>query len=104
MGVVRILFGKYFFVMLFVFLLYLVIVLSAIYMLGIVDDKEKLAIKERDELVSNTIRNLSSLKTLSLSDKVMYMWKDYQRSIIDNTYKRNYMLDIFLVLSFVIYF
>lgn len=104
MGVVGILFGKYFFVMLFVFLLYLVIVLSAIYMLGIVDDKEKLAIKERDELVSNTIRNLSSLKTLSLSDKVMYMWKDYQRSIIDNTYKRNYMLDIFLVLSFVIYF
>lgn len=104
MAIIGVLFGKYFFVMLFFFSLYLVILIMAGYMLGIVDDKEKLAIKERDELVSNTIRNLSSLKSLSLSDKIMYMWRDYQTSIINNTYKRNYMLDMFLVLSFVIYF
>ena len=104
MGMIGILLGKYFFIMLFIFLVYFVIVGFAIYMLSIVDDKEKLAIKERDELVSNTIRNLSSLKTLSLSNKIMYMWKDYQRSIIDNTYKRNSTLDIFLVLTFVVYF
>lgn len=104
MGITGILFGKYFFIVLFTFVFYSVIVGFALYMLGIVDDKEKLAIKERDELVSNTIRDLSSLKTLSLSDKIMYMWKDYQRSIIDNTYKRNYTLDIFLVLSTVLYF
>ena len=104
MGITGILFGRYFFIVLFTFIFYSVIVGFALYMLGIVDDKEKLAIKERDELVSNTIRDLSSLKTLSLSDKVMYMWKDYQRSIIDNTYKRNYTLDVFLVLSTVLYF
>ena len=103
MGLIGILLGKYFFVMIFIALFYLVVVVAVGYMLGIVDDKEKLAVKERDELVSNTIRDLSSLKTLSLAEKVMYMWKDYQRSIIDNTYKRNYTLDIFLVISFVIY-
>ncbi len=103
MGIIGILLGKYFFVMIFITLFYLIVLLSAGYTLGIVDDKEKLAVKERDELVSNTIRDLSSLKTLSLSEKIMYMWKDYQRSIIDNTYKRNYTLDIFLVISFVIY-
>ena len=32
------------------------------------------------------------------------MWMDYQESIIDNTYRRNYTLDVCLVLSFVIYF
>ncbi len=104
MAIIGVLFGKYFFVMLFLFLLFLFVIIMAGYMLGIVDDKEKLAIKERDELVSNTIRNLSSLKSLSLSDKIMYMWRDYQASIINNTYKRNYMVDMFLVLSFIIYF
>ena len=103
MSFIGILLGKYFFVMLFIALFYIVVIVSTGYTLGIVDDKEKLAIKERDELVSNTIRDLSSLKSLSLSDKVMYMWKDYQRGIIDNTYKRNYTLDMFLVIAFVIY-
>lgn len=103
MSFIGILLGKYFFVMLFIALFYIVVIVSTGYTLGIVDDKEKLAIKERDELVSNTIRDLSSLKSLSLSDKVMYMWKDYQRGIIDNTYKRNYTLDMFLVITFVIY-
>ena len=103
MGLIGILLGKYFFVMIFLAIFYAVVIISAGYTLGIVDDKEKLAVKERDELVSNTIRDLSSLKTLSLSEKVMFMWKDYQRSIIDNTYKRNYTLDMFLVIAFVIY-
>ncbi|MBR1544558.1 MAG: ABC transporter ATP-binding protein, partial [Alphaproteobacteria bacterium] len=103
MSLIGIFLGKYFFVMIFIALFYVVVISFAGYTLGIVDDKEKLAVKERDELVSNTIRDLSSLKSLSLSDKIMYMWKDYQRSIIDNTYKRNYTLDMFLVIAFVIY-
>ena len=103
-GVIGILLGKYFFVVLLFLLLYAIFIVFASYVLGIVDDKEKLAIKERDELVSGSIHNLSSLKTMSLTDKIMNMWYDYQKSIIDITYKRNYTLDICLVLNFVIFF
>lgn len=103
-GVIGILLGRYFFVVLLFLLVYAIFIVFASYILGIVDDKEKLAIKERDELVSGSIHNLSSLKTMSLTDKVMNMWYDYQKSIIDITYKRNYTLDICLVLNFVIFF
>lgn len=103
-GVIGILLGKYFFVVLLFLLIYAVFVVFASYVLGVVDDKEKLSIKERDELVAGSIHNLSSVKTMSLTDKVMNMWYDYQKSIIDITYKRNYTLDICLVLNFVIFF
>jgi ABC-type bacteriocin/lantibiotic exporter with double-glycine peptidase domain len=103
-GVIGILLGKYFFIVLLFLVVYAVFVIFSSYLLGVVDDKEKLAIKERDELVSTSVHNLSSLKTLSLTDKVMNMWNDYQRSIIDITYKRNYTLDICLVLNYIIFF
>lgn len=103
-GVIGILLGKYFFVILLFLLMYAIFIMFASYVLGIVDDKEKMAIKERDELISGSIHNLSSLKTLSLTDKVMNMWHDYQKSIVDITYKRNYTLDICLVLNYVIFF
>jgi ABC-type bacteriocin/lantibiotic exporter with double-glycine peptidase domain len=104
LGTTGILFGRYFFVVLLFLLAYAVFVGFAIYILGVIDDKEKMAVKERDELVAGTIHNLSSLKSLSLADKIKNMWTDYQAGIIDNTYKRNYALDVCLVLSFVIYF
>jgi ABC-type bacteriocin/lantibiotic exporter with double-glycine peptidase domain len=103
-GATGILFGRYFFVVLLFLAAYAIFVSAAVYILGIVDDREKLAVKERDELVAGTIHNLSSLKSLSLTGKIRSMWLDYQAGIIDNTYKRNYALDICLVLSFVIYF
>jgi ATP-binding cassette subfamily C protein LapB len=103
-GTIGILFDRYFFVVLLFLLAYAAFVVFAVYMLGVVDDKEKMAVKERDELVSGTIHNLSSFKTLALTDRVRDMWMDYQESIIDNTYRRNYTLDICIVLSFVIYF
>lgn len=103
-GTAGILFDRYFFVALLFLFAYAVFALFAIWALSAVDDREKMAMKERDELVAATIHNLSSLKTLSLTERVRGMWADYQESIIDNTYRRNYTLDICLVLSFVIYF
>jgi ATP-binding cassette subfamily B protein len=103
-GATGVLFDRYFFAAVLFLFAYAASVAFAIYSLGVVDDREKMALKERDELVSATIHNLSSFKTLALSDRVRDMWMDYQESIIDNAYKRNYTLDICLVLSFVIYF
>ncbi len=103
-GVIGILLGRYFFVVIVFLFVYLLFMAIASYILGVVDDKEKMAIKQRDDLVSSSVQNLSSIKSLSLTDKVKNMWIDYQKSIIDITYKRNYTLDICLVLNFIIFF
>lgn len=104
MAVIGILLGKYFFIVIIFLFIYSLFMLFSSYILGVVDNKEKIAIKERDDLVASSLQNLSSLKTLSLTDKIKSMWIDYQNSIIDITYKRNYTLDICLVLSFILFF
>ncbi len=96
--------GKYFFILILILILYITLLIAAKYLVSREDEREKFSVAARNDLVVNTINDLSNFKTVNVSQKIMTMWNDYQHNVIENTYSRNYYLDLFIVLNFILYF
>jgi len=103
MATMGVLFGKYFFIVLLFAAIYIAFIMVTIRAASAMDDREKLAIKERDELVTNTVYSMGTIKTMLITDKVQKTWEDYQAAIVEATYKRSYVIDMCSVLSYAIY-
>ncbi|MDR3126186.1 MAG: ATP-binding cassette domain-containing protein [Rickettsiales bacterium] len=103
MATLCVLFGRHFFIILVFTCIYAAFILATMHSASMMDDREKLATKERDELVSNTVYNMGEIKTMLITEKIQKMWEDYQAAIVEATYKRSYSLDLFSVLGQAIY-
>ncbi|MDR1008882.1 MAG: hypothetical protein LBL52_01365 [Rickettsiales bacterium] len=103
-GAAGVLFGRAFFIPLALAVIYIAFAAGCIYALASADEGESMAAKERDDLVSSTIHNISSIKTMNLSAKVGRMWEDYQAALSEASHRRGRVLDGVLSANFALYF
>lgn len=66
-------------------------------------EKEKWIVKNRDDMIADTVYNISAMKSMFLESKVKSLWLGYQNTISDRSFRKNKKNNFFSVLSGFIY-